>query len=160
MLLPIEAVTIKITDVDGAIDFMTLDAPNGENPFYFQLEEVQVRGKYRDRNKILRRGETYYTVRWFYNYASHDMDLRLLLTAKEIELAAPPSFREDEYTTYNVKFVNQEAIKNYLGMPGGGQTYESFDTIPSAGVTLEFELLEPIAWDAVMALAWFQSPET
>lgn len=155
MILPIESIPIQVTTVAGEIILIQLDAPNGENPFYFQAEEVPIRGKYRDRNNILRKGETAYAVRWFYNYASHEMDLRYLLTAKSLQLATPPNF-VGEYQTYDVRLVNQEVVKNYLGMPGGALTLDSYNTIPSGNITLEFELLNPIDWESLLALAWFQ----
>lgn len=160
MIFPIERVAIKITSVANEISFMYMDAPNGDDPFFFALEEVPIRGKFRDKNNILRRGYTLYQVRWTYNYATHEMDLRTLLTAKEIELAAPPTFAPDNYPAHEVRFINQEVIKNYLGIPGGGHTYESFDTIPSGQVTLEFELKAPIEWSDVLAIAWFETPES
>lgn len=159
MIFPIENIPIKITDVDDSVEFFTLEAPNGDNPFYFQVEEIRVRGKYRDRNNILRRGYTLYQVRWFYTYETHNMDLRKLLTAKEIDLAAPPDFKNGDYPTYPVRFVNQDIVKNYVqGFPGGGHTYESFDTIPSGNVTLEFEIKNPVEWSDVLNIAWFEGP--
>lgn len=148
MMFPIRNIDILITNVDDSTETVTLEAPNGDDPFVTHLERVITRRKFRDKNMFQRRGREDYKIRFVYNYASHDMDLRKFLGAKAIELKAPPSLSGD-YTTYDVRFVNEEAVKNWFrNLPIASMPDDptEADTIPSGEVTLEFETVVPLSY--------------
>lgn len=156
MIRPIRSINIFYTDTKGRTQVMLLEAPNGEDPFFFSIGRMNIRGKFRDKNNILRRKYDLHTVKWSYNYISHTMDLRKLLTAVEITLLSPPNF-VGNYQSHPVFFLNKEAVKNYLeGLPIGNNDQE----IPSGSVTLEFEIKVPLTWQEVLAFQTFEQDQT
>lgn len=148
MIKYIKAVSILLTHTDGSAEFMTLEAPNASDPFDFRPMRIPNRGKFRDKNNILRRKNDIYTIRWTYRYNHHDMDLRPLLRAKYIDLPVPPDFT-GSYTGHRVRLVNDEIVRNWLeGIPS--------NHMPGGPIELQFERIEPLTWEDLLSTKWFE----
>lgn len=150
----IESAVIEITYIDDTTEDFTLEAPNGS--FVFGGEQLVIRGDYRDKNKVLRKGQFKYHLFWDYEYETHEMDLRNLLIAKKITLKAPPGYYggPENYASYEVRLQNEEAIKDYYQGVISATTTE--DEMPSGGVTLSFKTITPLTWSEYLNVAWFQ----
>lgn len=156
MIIPIEQVTIEVTAENGVVSDFVLEAPNSDDPFNFRVRRVKIRPDYRDKDFIFRLGEEKYELLFSYTYESHTMDLRKLLTARSIALKAPPDFAGD-YQAHEVLLLNEDAVKDYFdGLAIGGET----DAVPTGGVTLRFQTIEPLDENELLALKWEQGDTT
>lgn len=156
-----QEVDITLTLDDDSTESFSLEAPNDLDAdlFTYGFRRLRLRGDYRDRNLIFRRGAEYYQFIAQLSYQWHYMDLRKLISAKKIALRFPPSFQfTDQYQEVDVRLTNDEVAKNFLRglamnseIPNEpGLTPEDLNVVPSGSVQLEFEGLTAIESSAVV----------
>lgn len=158
MLIPILEVIINLTMPDGSVESFLLEAPNGQDPFKFGVTKVPKLNDYRDGNLKLQRGSYFYQFFADYSYVSHQMDLRNLLIARQIELHFPPSFSNDPATNYQTATVvlqNPEVIKNYFG--GIAAATQESEAVPSGSSQLNFIGTKPLNDQEINQFRWSQS---
>lgn len=133
----IEDVWIELTYPNGIVEEFQLEAPNGEGAFQFGFRKVPKLPDYRDAYLKWQRGSAFYQLVVYYNYESHEMDLRKLLVASNIALKFPPAFGQTEnYQTADVLLGNSSVVKNYLA--GLAMAGSSGEIVPSGSISLEF----------------------
>lgn len=166
MNFTIQQIDITLTMSDYSTQSFTLEAPNSDtDPFVFGFRKVNLRPNYRDRNLVFRRGSQYYQFFCNLNYDTHNMDPRLLLVAKSIELKIPPSFLSIAgYQKYDCRLSNENVVRNWLrGLVMGGVASDIDGDeglqIPSAGsITLNFIGTKPFTESELLDTAiWHQS---
>lgn len=152
-LIPIQSVDITVTLPDSNHQVFTLEAPNEEEePFGFGFREIKLAGKYRDGDNYLQKGHSTYRFFARFAYHSHNMDIRYLLVAKNIELRFPPDF-QGNYQVSDVLLSNEEAVRNYLaGLAVGDEVIET------DGVVLEFSGRNPFKWNEIFGIGFDKKP--
>lgn len=149
----IDEVTITLTQPGDSQEIFVLERPN---IFEFGFRKVEILPDYPDGDNIMRRGYRIYPFIATYQYESHDMDLRKLLTARSIELKFPPVFGDtSKYQTANVGLINDSVPDNWLSGLVIGKA--SGNAVPKGSATLRFEGENPYSEDEMMEFHWKQS---
>lgn len=141
--IPILDVDIELTYPDDTTEIVTLEAPNGEDPFRYGFRRINILGPYRDGNYTLQKGFEKYQFFCQMSYESHSMVLWKLLSAKVIKLRIPPVFSNDtsDYMQFRVMLENEQVIRNWLQgfvIAGSGSTIEEANPIPAGNTDLNF----------------------